>query len=63
VALIERLVMIDVDEVVAVGEVGDEPPPQVTVTAAAMTVVTKRAPQGFKICLPPTTMVLLRPAA
>ena len=51
----ERLVTVRVDEVVAVDPVGDELPPQATVTAVAMTVATKRAWGDFKICPPPTT--------
>ena len=38
-----------------VGAIGDELPPQVTVTAVAMTVATKRGWRNFKICPPPTT--------
>jgi hypothetical protein len=53
--LTERLVTVRVDEVVAVGSVGDELPPQATVTAVAMTVATKRAWGDLKICSPPTT--------
>ena len=39
--LSERLVTVYVDEVVGVGAVGDEFPPQVTVTTVAMTVARK----------------------
>ena len=46
-ALTERLVTVGVDEVVAVGEVGDEFPPQVAVTTAAMTVPVKPARLDF----------------
>lgn len=48
----ERLVTVGVDEVVSVGEVGDELPPQAAVTTAAMTVATKRARRDPMICSP-----------
>ncbi len=46
-ALTARVVTVSVDEVVAVGEVGDELPPQVAVTTATMTVQRKRVPLNF----------------
>ena len=56
-ALTERLVTVCVDEVVVVGAVGDEFPPQVTVTTVAMTTVMKRARLDFTFRAPPTTML------
>ena len=55
--LSERLVTVCVDGVVVVGAVGDEFPPQVAVTTAAMTTVMKRARLEFTFCASPTTML------
>ena len=50
----ERLVTVGVDEVVAVGEVGDELPPQVAATTAAMTTPMKHARLDFTTRALPT---------
>ena len=62
-ALTERLVTAGVDEVVAVGEVGDGLLPQVAVTTVAMTVTTKRARREFTIRPAPPRATMLTKAA